>query len=384
MTSSSLDTRSISTSAHFERRADTQRTRKFTPLQILANAFWNSASTSNRVLAARSKMEIWIACLLLSSLISYTEYMDHLRLSLVLFYIVPISITAWFVGYRGAFTLVIAIMPIWLFSIVMKGDRDRAITIFSLNRFIFFAFFGFCVARLKDLQDNLETLAEKRSLALTGEAAERERLEREMLDISEREQRRIGQDLHDGLCQQLTGTAMLSHVHAKKLSGDQEAASAKKITDQIEQAITLARSVAKGLSPVETGSDGLMQAFEEFSLTTSELFEVSCRFECDLPVLIETPDRAGHLFRIAQEAVSNAIKHGKATEIRISLKHTETGLELSIADNGSGFAEGLRLRSEGMGLRTMSMRSRLIGGEFIINKSNLGGAEVSCFIPEAV
>jgi signal transduction histidine kinase len=275
-------------------------------------------------------------------------------------------------------------IPIWVFAIHLKGDHNNSLSLFSFNRFVFFTFFGFGVARLKDLQDNLETLAQKRALALAGEAAERERLEREMLEISEREQRRIGQDLHDGLCQQLTGTAMLSQAHARKLTDPSAIESAHRIVDKIEQLIILARSVAKGLSPVEARSDGLMQAFEEFSMTTSDLFEVSCRFECDLPVLVDTSDMAGHLFRIGQEAVCNAVKHGKATEILISLKHTETGLELSITDNGVGFSSEADHRPKGMGLRTMSIRSKLMGGQVEIRSAKNGGTAVVCLVPENI
>jgi signal transduction histidine kinase len=217
---------------------------------------------------------------------------------------------------------------------------------------------------------------------LVREVAERERLEREMLEISEREQRRIGQELHDGLCQYLTGTAMVSHVHARKLAQPDEKESARKIVHLIEQAIWLARGVAKGLDPVDTQSDGLMQAFEEFSLTTSELFHVSCRFECDLPVLVESPATASHLFRIAQEAVSNAIKHGKATDILISLKHTESELLLSVSDNGCGFAEFSSSDHSGMGLRTMATRTKHIGGKFSLKQNRTGGVEVVCSVPE--
>jgi signal transduction histidine kinase len=278
-------------------------------------------------------------------------------------------------------TLIVVTMPIWAVAIYMKGNHEE-LTMFSFNRFVFFVFFGACVSRIKDLQDNLETLAEKRALALIGEAAERERLEREMLDISEREQRRIGQELHDGLCQYLTGTAMVSHVHARKLTQQDEKESARKIVQLVEQAISLARGVAKGLDPVDTQSDGLMQAFEEFSATISELFNVSCRFECDLPVLIEAPATASHLFRIAQEAVSNAIKHGKANDILISLKHTESGLLLSVSDNGTGFADFPSSDRDGMGLRTMATRAKLIGGSFALRQNRTQGVEVVCSIPE--
>jgi signal transduction histidine kinase len=353
-------------------------------LEKLAVHCWNAfLSPLSDAIARRSKLEIVIGCLLLSIVIAYCEYLDRLRLSMVLLYIIPISISAWFSGARSALALTVLSMPIWFTAIVMKGDHDH-LSAFSLNRFVLFSLLALVVARLKVLNESLEHLADKRAQALLSEVAKRERLEREMLDISEREQRRIGQELHDGLCQQLTGTAMLSHAHARKLTQDSEKESARKIVDLIEQSIWLARGVAKGLYPVETRSEGLMQAFEEFTSTTSDLFAVRCRFECHMPVLVDDPATAGHLFRIAQEAVCNAIKHGRATEIQISLAHTDLGLQLSVLDNGRGFSDPFTAQHGGMGLRTMAVRAKLIGGRFALNPGSFGGVEVNCLVPERV
>lgn len=334
----------------------------------------------DQYLARRSKLEVFIIFLLVTLLVGVCEFLDRWRLSMVLLHIVPISMAAWYGGARVAFPLNVASIPVWYAAIHFKGD-DRDITAFALNRFLLFAVLILVVMRLKALTDNLEALARVRAQALLNESAERERLEREMLDISEREQRRIGQELHDGLCQQLTGTAMLGQAHARKLTEASEKENARKIVDLLEQTIFLARGVAKGLYPVETHREGLMQAFEEFSSTTSDLFKVQCRFECDLPVMVDDPTLAGHLFRIAQEAVSNAIKHGRASEIQICLSDTEAGLLLSVSDNGRGIAD-LDAVPAGMGLRTMAIRSKLIGGHFTLKAIATGGVEVQCLVPE--
>jgi signal transduction histidine kinase len=230
------------------------------------------------------------------------------------------------------------------------------------------------------LQGVLEARVEERALALARETAERQRLEHEMLEISEREQRRIGQDLHDGLCQHLTGTALAGHVLAEQLTGPQ-AAGARRVVDLIEEAISLARRMAKGLHPVEMQADGLMQALEEFTATTSEMFGLRCRFECHTPILIHSPATATHLYRIAQEAVSNAIKHGQASDILVSLEDTEQGLRLSVTDNGAGLQAPAR--PAGMGLRIMADRAKMIGGLFSIAEGRRGGVELSCFLPQA-
>jgi signal transduction histidine kinase len=341
----------------------------------------NYASPLGKALASRSRVEIEVGCALLMVLVGISEYLDKLRLSMVLLYAIPIAIAAWYAGRRSALALAVLGMPIWFTAILMKGDAQNLMA-FGLNRALIFGLLAVIVAHIRDLHDNLEALADRRALALVSEMAERERLEREMLEISEREQRRIGQDLHDGLCQFLTGTAMITHVHARKLTKADESETARRIVDKIEQAIGLARGIAKGLDPVQTQSDGLMQALEEFSSTTSDLFGVRCRFECDLPVLLDAPATAAHIFRIAQEAVCNAIKHGKAKEIDISLEHTEQGLQLCVSDNGRGLPNGASCQNGGMGLRTMAIRAKLIGGQFVVRPNALGGVEVFCSVPE--
>src|SRR5690348_16163324 len=136
-----------------------------------------------------------------------------------------------------------------------------------------------------------------------------------MLESAERELRKIGRDIHDGLCQQLTGTALAGQALAEKLAADgrAEAKESGRIVEHIEDAIATARNLAKGLNPVELQAEGLMQALEELATTMTEMSGVSCRFECESPVLLRSPAVAVNLFRIAQEAVSNALKHSNAS-----------------------------------------------------------------------
>src|SRR5262249_1883067 len=148
------------------------------------------------------------------------------------------------------------------------------------------------------------------------------RLEKEILEISDREQRRIGQDLHDGLCQQLAGIELMSQVLEGKLAprSKSDAARAGEIAGHVRDAISQTRLLARGLSPAPLDSEGLMSALQELASNTEKIFSVACRLDCRTPVLVEDHAAATHLFRIAQEAVSNAIKHGKARRIAIHLK----------------------------------------------------------------
>jgi signal transduction histidine kinase len=120
-----------------------------------------------------------------------------------------------------------------------------------------------------------------------------------------------------------------------------------------------------------------MLALEDYAATSSELFKVSCRFECDMPVLIHDTATAGHLYRIAQEAVGNAIKHGKARNILIRLEASEEGTVLSVKDDGVGLPEPLP-EERGMGLRIMAHRSAMIGGSFNARRDEPGGTLVTC------
>ena len=210
----------------------------------------------------------------------------------------------------------------------------------------------------------------------------RKRLEKEILEISEREQRRIGQDLHDGLCQHLAGIELMSQVLEQKLARRSKAAAARAgdIAKNVRDAISHTRLLARGLSPVTLESEGLMSALQELALNTEKIFRVACRFDCNPPVLVQDYPAATHLFRLAQEAVSNAIKHGKAKRILIRLKEERGRLALSIIDDGSGFPTQIP-KSKGMGLRIMQSRAGMIGGTLAIERNAVGGTSVTVAAP---
>jgi signal transduction histidine kinase len=293
-----------------------------------------------------------------------------------------VALAVWFVG--AGFGVFIAGLSVF---VNVAGDWASAVQFPSpfipvWNAAAVMAFYLVVVwllALLRSLYRNLEAQVRQRTGALTEEIAERERLERELLEISEREQRRIGHVLHDSLCQHLTGTTLAAQVLEEKLAARDlpEAAEASQVVSLVEEGINLSRKLAKGLYPVEVTADGLMLALEEYAASTSELFKVACRFECDSPVLIHDTATAGHLYRIAQEAVGNAIKHGKARNILITLTVSEDSTLLSVNDDGTGLPEPLP-KERGMGLRIMAHRSDMIGGGFTARRNVIGGTEVAC------
>jgi PAS domain S-box-containing protein len=218
-------------------------------------------------------------------------------------------------------------------------------------------------------------------LVIMRDITDRRRLEKEILEISDREQRRIGQDLHDGLCQQLAGIELMSQVLEQKLAprSKSDAARVGEIAGHVRDAISQTRLLARGLSPVTLDSEGLMSALEELASNTGKMFKVSCRFECDPPVLVDDHAVATHLFRIAQEAVSNAVKHGKAAQITIQLAKERNRAVMTVTDNGAGFPE-IVPRKKGMGLWIMQSRAGMIGGTLISANQSGGGARIICSV----
>jgi len=208
----------------------------------------------------------------------------------------------------------------------------------------------------------------------------RKQLEKEILKISDREQQRIGQDLHDGLCQELAGIELMCQVLEQKLDGKSKPAARQvgEIGAHIREAISHTRKLARGLSPVELEANGFMSALSELAAHVQKLFRLECRFECPEPVLIRDNVFATHLYRIVQEAINNAVKHGKAKRIRISLKPARGRFMLSISDDGIGFSKKTR-KNGGMGLRIMKYRAGVVGASLEVRSGfDGGGTRVIC------
>lgn len=207
-------------------------------------------------------------------------------------------------------------------------------------------------------------------------------VERAILQTVEEEQRRIGQDLHDGLCQQLTGMALLAKTLAQKLlsTAPDESAAVSEIADMIGQSIEQTRDLARGLSPIEIEVAGLVPALQKLADSITRLYHISCQFTHSASTDIECLSElvlASHLYRIVQEAVSNSIQHGKAKHVVIKLDVIEGSGFLTIEDDGIG----LNINAEdmpGLGLRSMRYRGRLIGARIAVSHGKTGGTIVTC------
>jgi len=206
---------------------------------------------------------------------------------------------------------------------------------------------------------------------------EQRRLEQEVLRISEHERHRIGQDLHDGLGQMLTGISLINKniAHSLKEEGHPLAGEVQEITKLVKEADEFARSLSRGLIPVEFDDQGLNAALERLIKNAERLLDIKCRFISANRIKFEDSTSLIHLYRIAQEATSNAVKHGHASEVHISLEANEERLILKIEDNGTGFPDDWD-KHEGLGVRIMGFRARLVGANLEIENSKLGGAAI--------
>jgi PAS domain S-box-containing protein len=212
---------------------------------------------------------------------------------------------------------------------------------------------------------------------------ERRHLEHHILEISDREQARFGQEIHDGLCQQLVSLAFDANALQRDLSAQNrpEASIARRMADYLDQAITESRQLSRGLFPVRVGEVGLNPALQELADSTSARFKIQCRFAGKQPVAVKHAATATHLYRIAQEAVNNAVKHSRARTVCIRLRAQANQIELSVEDDGAGLSPARRKKATGLGLHIMDYRARAVGGTLHIGPGPQGGTVVSCCVP---
>jgi PAS domain S-box-containing protein len=229
---------------------------------------------------------------------------------------------------------------------------------------------------------------------IVHDLTERRRLERLIMEIAANEQRRIGQDLHDGLCQDLVGIAFCIDAVARELAVQGNGESMEKLAGSVREAAGQARRLAHGLNPVDLKAGGLAAALENLANKVTESFGIQCSFHWDNHAKVYEDATATHLYRVAQEAVGNAVRHGKAKKVQIGLVERNTSLVMTVTDDGRGIPaevadlvkQGLAPSGQGqplsigMGLQTMHYRARVIGGVFTVSPRKGGGTCITCTI----
>jgi len=221
-------------------------------------------------------------------------------------------------------------------------------------------------------------------LAVLNDVTERKRLERGIIEIANREQQRIGSDLHDGLGQELTGIALMLRGISAQLSKEKSGArlDVEDVIGLVNNAIENTRTLARGLSPVSGQRGGLMAALSALAARASERYGVRVEFRDSLKSALQLNDTyATHLYRIAQEALTNVMRHSLASEVSIGLETLGDELQLRIDDNGRGFTHQPPDGVAGLGLKMMRYRAQMLGGDLVLETSANGGASVRCSCP---
>ncbi len=216
-----------------------------------------------------------------------------------------------------------------------------------------------------------------------GHVIERERLERAIADATTEQQCELGRELHDSVSQMLTGVGMMAETlrHQLSVESSPHAALAARLVRYLNEANQKVRQVSRGLMPVEPDAEGLMKALERLAQQCREVYNVSCRFHCDEPVLVT--DFGTQLYYIAREAAHNAAQHAHAGAIVIRLEEDQRAVHLIIEDDGNGMHSNPRTRT-GMGLSIMRHRARVIGADLDVLSHNGRGTTVACTLPRKV
>jgi len=321
----------------------------------------------------------------LVAIIGVADYLTGFELSLLVFYFLPVCLAVAAVGWRfGAITAVLSVAT-WLAGDILAGAHFANPFVPGWNAVIALGTYLIVIwllASVIALHREMEGRVRQRTAALTEEIAERVRLEKVVLEITERERRAIGHDLHDGLSQHLTGTALVAQALGVKLAARSapEATEVAKIVALIEQGIEQTRSLAKGLLLAEIERDGLVTALEDLAATVRTQSRVECELSCEAVVSLSESGTATHIYRIAEEATRNAVRHGKARRIALALSMEAGALVLAVRDDGAGIPSP-DLRGRGLGLKIMAHRAAIIGATFAARARPQGGTEVECRLP---
>jgi signal transduction histidine kinase len=320
-----------------------------------------------------SRRFLAVTCLILACLIGYLDYRTGYERSLLLFYLLPVSLAAWFGNFAFGLAIAVVCVVVSLVSDVAAGIPAVRFWNIAMS-FGFYVLFAGVLWKLGSVIRELDRRVHERTAALQREMAERRRLDQEIARVADRERRRLGQDLHDRLGQHLTGTALAAQVLKEKLAARSapEVAEAEKLVCYVDEGIDLTRSLARGFFSPELDAEGLMVALQHLAESVSERFRINCVLHGDASILIHDRTIANQLYRIAQEAVTNSVKHGAAKQINIRLAKDGPELCLTIIDDGIGFPD-TPPKSEGLGLRLMQYGAAMTGATFDVRRNGERG-----------
>ena len=329
-----------------------------------------------RYLRRQSRCWLFIQSLALTMAIAFVDYLSGAEVTVEPFYSIPILLMVWFGNKKLAIVIAVFCALLWRWADLAAGHAYSSEWLMiwdAIVRLMFFCLVMFAGSMFKQQRDSIRDRVELLERS--------QQLEREIINISEREQQRIGRDLHDGVCQYLAAIGFTAAMLNRDLEQESSsfAKTAGEIAHLLQDAAKRTRDLARGLSPVDRDEGGLESALDELASSTSKLAGISCSFICVGRIQIRDNARAVHLFRIAQEALSNATKHGHASAVVIALEACDGAVSLRVSDNGMGF-DPTCSEGRGMGLNIMRYRARMLGGTLEIQSHSPAGTVVTCAI----
>jgi signal transduction histidine kinase len=329
-------------------------------------------------LCGASRAALVVTCLCFVGIVGYIDYLTGYERPLLLFYLLPIWLATWFGSFRIGLGIAVVSVAISMLSDLAAGIPALGFWNAGMA-FASYALFAAVLAKLRTLVGDLDRRVQERTAALQREVAERQRLDREIAQVADRERHRLGQELHDSLGQHLTGTALAAQVLKEKLAlkAALETADAEKLVRYVEEGIDLTRNLARGFFSPELDADGLTVALHGLAENVTERFGIDCVFEGEESIRVPDSAIATQLYRIAQEAVANSVKHAAAQRITIRLGMSPSELSLAISDDGIGFPDRLP-RSEGLGLQLMQHGASLAGASFDVRRNGQRGTLITC------
>ena len=329
-------------------------------------------------LRTQSRLWLVVGALALALIIAVIDYLTGYEVTIYPFYSIPILLTVWFVDRNLALLISVASTFAWWWVDKASGHVYSSEWLRLWDALVKLMFFGLVTVAAWNFRQQRDVIRARVELLERSQ-----QLEQEIIRISEREQQRIGRDLHDGVCQYLAAIGFTASMLRQKLERESNslAESAGEIVNLLQDAGVRTRDFARGLSPVDRDEGGLESALEELAASTSRLAGISCSFICPTPVQTLDNRSAVHLFRIAQEALGNALKHGRAKNVVIVLEIGDGLCSLRISDDGIGFTPDI-IERKGMGLNIMRYRARTLGGKLEIQRNFPSGTVVSCALEE--
>jgi signal transduction histidine kinase len=320
---------------------------------------------------------IIVVCLLLVAFIGWLDYITGFENSLLIVYLAPIAIGAWFLGFWFGIAMAVSCVIATVLA-DLAGGLPRILVWNCVTAFVAYLIFIFLFRRWHSLLSEMHLRVKERTADLQRELARRQQLEKEIAVVVEEERNRVGRELHDSLGQHLTGTGLLAETIAKQLEKDNSPirTTARKVVKLIDRGIELTREIARGLYSSELDGDGLFSALESLSRSASD-GQVKCEFEHSGKPPRST-ELATQLYWVAREAVTNALKHAEPRNVRIQLQTTDDYLRLKVEDDGRGLRQDAM--RDGIGLKVMAKRAELAGGTLRIEEA-AQGTIVHCEIP---